>query len=344
MVSGMEKGIRDRVDAGLRSRLQTSRSCTPPLPRSMLVELSNGCNHACIFCTNPHMQRKVGRIGQDLLFRVMAEAHAGGVEEVGFYTTGEPFVHKDLPSFTAEAARIGFSYIFITTNGALAAPERAKAVIDAGMSSIKFSINAGSRETYRTIHGRDDWDTVLANLRFISGYRRTLERPLALAVSFVVTDLTAGEKESFSSLVAPLVDDIIFLECTSQMGQSTQAQAMLAPSVAKLPEGVCHLPFDRLHLTCEGYLTLCCTDYHNYLAVADLNNQSLADAWNSQEFQEIRRRHIERDLCGTMCGRCWLGDEGDFRPLVPALASPVNSESFERSVAAQITERLGRTI
>lgn len=37
----------------------------------------------------------------------------------------------------------------------------------------------------------------------------------------------------------------------------------------------CPLTFNKLHITCEGYITACCADFQNYLAVADLNNTKL---------------------------------------------------------------------
>ena len=333
--------IRERVQEQKASRSHMEeRQALPPMPKSMLVELTNGCNHACLFCANPHMQRQVGRIDSDLLFRVMAEARAAGVEEIGLYTTGEPFVHKDLAGFTAKAHDLGFGYIFVTTNGALATPDRSKAVIDAGLNSIKFSINAGSRETYLTIHGRDDWDQVMANLRFIAEYRRTLDRPLALAVSFIVTDVTKAETEAFKAMVEPLVDDVIFLDCVTQMGQSELAQSMLSPTPQTAATGICHLPFNRLHVTCEGYLTLCCTDYHNYLVVADLKAMSLAEAWHCDAFVKARRMHIEQRLDGTMCGRCWTGDKSEMKPLLPEFATKLDPEAFQRSAADALKRRL----
>ena len=39
------------------------------------------------------------------------------------------------------------------------------------------------------------------------------------------------------------------------------------------------MPFNRIHVTWEGYLTLCCVDYQNYLIVEDLNKISLWDAY-----------------------------------------------------------------
>ena len=46
----------------------------------------------------------------------------------------------------------------MTSNGALATPEKIRAVIDAGLDSIKFSINAPERKMYAFIHGKDDFD------------------------------------------------------------------------------------------------------------------------------------------------------------------------------------------
>jgi molybdenum cofactor biosynthesis enzyme MoaA len=314
----------------------------PPMPKNMMVELSNACNHACVFCANPYATRKIGRINSDLLFRIMSEARQGGVEEIGFYTTGEPFVHKDLTKFTRQAHELGYSYIYISTNGAMATPNRAKAVIDAGMDSIKFSINAGSRETYKKVHGKDEFDLVLANLQFISKYRQTLDRPLRLFVTFIVTKLTAHEVRSFRERVSQFVDDVFFHECTTQSGQMADAPDLLRNAELKRDDlsPICSMPFNRLHVTCEGYLTLCCTDYQNYLAVADLNAMSLTDAWISEDFRSARRRHLENDLAGTLCGNCWLGRRDSIQALVPALSAPLEYPKFYQEVVDQVRDRI----
>lgn len=311
-------------------------------PKNMMVELSNACNHACIFCANPHMTRKAKRIDSDLLYRVMEQARQGGVEEIGFYTTGDPFIHKDLDKFTHRAMELGFRYIYISTNGALATPSRAKAVIDAGMNSIKFSINAGSRETYKLIHGEDDWDLVITNLKFISEYRRSLDRPLALFVTCVVTDPMRHEVDAFKTLVSPFVDEVTFVECGIQSGQMISAQALLSggsmPPAAD--NSICPMPFNRVHVTCEGYLTLCCVDYQNYLTVGDLKNQSIREAWDSAQAKDARRRHIERDLAGTLCGNCWQGRLDQVKPLNPDHATMIDFPEFYVKTANKTTIRL----
>ena len=184
-----------------------SFSPTPPVPKNMLFDLTNGCNHACYFCNNPHQQRKISRMPKDLGFRIMKEAVEAGVEEIGFYNTGDPFVSTDLEDFVAEAKRLGYRYIYLTTNGALATAERAKRVIDSGLDSIKFSINAGSKETYLAVHGKDDWDKVITNLKWISDYKNRANQPLYLAISYVQTQITQNEAEDFKKKFEDFVDE-----------------------------------------------------------------------------------------------------------------------------------------
>lgn len=312
-------------------------SVMPSVPKTMMFDLTNGCNHACYFCNNPHQQRKISRMPKELGFRVMREAREAGVEEIGFYNTGDPFVSTDLETFVAEASALDYTYIYLTTNGALASPDRAKKVIDAGLHSIKFSINAGSRETYRTVHGKDDWDKVIANLEWIATYRKTLDRPFYLAISYVQTKLTESEAQAFKAEYAPLVDEIVIYDCHDQVGQMTGTEEMLAanhlPMRAERHSKICSSPFKRVHLTSEGFMTLCCVEYENYVAIEDLREMSFMEAWHSPRFQAARDRHMKGNLAGTICDGCWFGNKGSFEPFNPALA---NKADFARTLKNQV--------
>ena len=313
----------------------------PPFPKNMMVELSNACNHACIFCANPKMTRPIGRMDPDLLERLLREAQAMGVSEVGFYTTGDPFVHKDLAKFVALAKSLGIRYTYVSTNGALATPERARAVIDAGLDSMKFSINAGSRATYKAIHGRDEYDKVLENLTWVSEYRKTLGRPLYLSVTCVVINQNSHEVDTFRKRVGPLVDDIYFSPGGIQAGNMLENRDVLLPNDQPIPEfKPCWMLFGRAHVTCEGYLTLCCVDYQNYLALVDLKTTSLADAWLHTRFADMRRRHLENKLEGTLCYNCLYGKLTPIQPLVPEFATVVDWGDLNEENKHELENRL----
>ena len=78
---------------------------------------------------------------------------------------------KRLADFVLEGKKMGYEYVYINTNGALASPKKAKPVIDAGCDSIKFSINAHNKEDFKSVHGYDDFEKVISNLKWIFNYR-----------------------------------------------------------------------------------------------------------------------------------------------------------------------------
>jgi len=294
---------------------------TPPFPREALVELSNWCNHACVFCANARMERKKGFLNLRLYERFVREAVALGLKEIGLYTTGEPFFTKNLDQYVATAKKAGVRYVFLTTNGALATPDRAVPVIEAGLSSIKFSVNAGSRETYSLVHGHDDFDKVIDNITFISRYRDVRAPHLRLMASCAVTRMVEGEKDRIKDILLSLVDDVVFFGVDGQSGQSLEQLPLLksamSPAIPQVGEAQpCAMLWNRVHLTWEGYLTLCCIDYENALTYADFKAAgSLAEAWNNTIIVRMRRRHQTQELRGTLCQNCLYGTQETVKHL-----------------------------
>ena len=47
-------------------------------------------------------------------------AYELGTREVGMYATGEPFIVPELASYIKLAKDIGYTYVYLTSNGALA--------------------------------------------------------------------------------------------------------------------------------------------------------------------------------------------------------------------------------
>ena len=189
-------------------------------PKNALVELSNACNHSCIFCTNPRMVRKISTLKFDTFKKFVDQSYELGLKEIGLYATGEPFVVKKLNDYISYSKNKGIEYIYITSNGSVNSFEKIKSAVDAGLDSIKFSINAGSKETYKLIHGKNDFEQVISNVTNLNKYRLENNIKLSIYVSFVVTKYTLHEKELLMSKIREHVDEIGFYEVTTQMGQN----------------------------------------------------------------------------------------------------------------------------
>lgn len=324
------KKIKDRM----QENLIFEKKIKPVFPKNMLIELTNMCNHNCIFCANSKMSRKKGSIDERVLVRILNEAFKEGVTSVGFYATGEPFISKNLDKYISMAKKIGYEYVYLTTNGALATPKRVKKVIEAGIDSIKFSINAGTREMYKIIHGKDDFDTVMENLNYIANYRKTNNKNFKIFVSYIATRYSTLERNILEDKLSDIIDQIVFIDVRNQGGMMYEINDYLAldnheNKIENLP---CPLLFNSLHITYEGYLTACCIDFQNYLTVGNLNNNSIKEVWYSDEFINLRKRHLNNSIEGTLCYNCIYNKNEFVEPLISEHATYYDNETFSKEV------------
>jgi len=300
----------------------------PPFPKEIFIDLTSFCNHRCVFCANWKLKNR-RTIEPNMVKRVLREAYKNGTRDIGVYATGESFLVKNLSEYVAEAKQIGYEYIFITTNGALATTERVAPVLNAGISSIKFSICAGTRESYKEIHGRDDFDKVLANLRWISKYRKVSDLEYRIYVTMVYTDITKHEVDILKNLVMPYIDEWDPHPLTNQCGnmyENNQLGRIEEYNVrGRIKSKICFQPFKSFTVTPEGYISACVLDYQKDLIVADLNKTTMREAWTNGIYKDFRDRHIKGSLRSLICYNCLNNANEKVIPLKPEYA-----EHFKR--------------
>lgn len=333
----MKNSIRERINQN--SLFESRIECR--FPRNMLLEPTNICNHSCLMCANSKGTKKRGIIDPEFAKRILKEAYDLGTREVGFYGMGEPLLDKNLEDYIAYAKMLGYEYTYITTNGALLSKERSEWLMDAGIDSIKFSINAANARDYQLIHGKDEFDLVMDNLVYADTMRKKRARKIALYISFVATRYTVSEEESFKIKYQSYVDDIVFLDCKSagdMSGEISHYLSVKGKSPVSFKDDICPMIFNKLHITYEGYLSMCCDDLQNYLAVADLNKESLDEAWNNQYARGLRSRHLEHHLKGTRCYNCMNNCNETVEPLRPELAVIYDSKDWNKE--HEIKERI----
>ena len=142
--------IENRINNILNNKVDYSE--IPEFPtKNLLIEVTNHCNNKCLFCANRKMTRKKSFINKKTLAKVLKECYNLGSTEVGFYATGEPLLNKNLEEYVELAKKIGYNYVYITTNGILANKDRIDQLFKNGLDSIKFSINAIEKHKYKCI-------------------------------------------------------------------------------------------------------------------------------------------------------------------------------------------------
>ena len=142
-------------------------------PKVIQIETTNICNHGCTFCAYTKMQRPKAHINKDLFIKIVKECYGLGSREIGLFSGTEPMTCKWLDEYVKICKDIGYEYTYISTNGALGNTDRYLKVIDAGLNSIKFSVNGGNRKIYKEVHGKDDFEKVVKNILLIDEYRKS---------------------------------------------------------------------------------------------------------------------------------------------------------------------------
>jgi MoaA/NifB/PqqE/SkfB family radical SAM enzyme len=295
----------------------------PPRPKELLFDITSACNQACYFCGNQKKDKKA-YIDKKIVFRLMREAKEIGITDIALYLTGEPFLHKDLAEMVLFGKEIGIEYIFLSTNGSLATPERAKPVLDAGIDSIKFSINAGTRESYLRVHGKDHFDTVMANIKWFSKYRRESGLKYRIYVSMVKNSKAEGDERLLKDAVSPFIDEFDLRNCSNQGGnmyennatETIQKNNLLGSLKEHQYFGRCPDIFSRMSVTVEGYATACVVDYKGYLIMGDLNKSTIKEVWGGEAYTRLRKMHISGNLKGIVCYNCLNNTNQECRTFI----------------------------
>jgi len=307
--------ITSRIDAVTRIPL-THLAAVPPPPRSVKIELTSQCNYRCGFCAHRLRLKKRGEMDWTLYTRLVGEMVDAGVEELGLFFIGESFMCPWLADAIAFAKGRGIRYAFLTTNGSLATPERVSACLDAGLDSLKFSINNSDVAQFRQVaqvKGQLFYDS-LANLKAARRVRDEGGYSCGLYASSIRYDGKQQEQmQALVSEILPYVDEHYWLplysmgslakEREEELGYRPTAgnQGRLEALREPLP---CWSLFTEGHITYDGKLSACCFDAGDRWIMADLTKIPFAEGWNSAPFTKLREAHLKRDVAGTICEDC----------------------------------------
>lgn len=158
------------------------------------------CNHACDFCSNPDKRTKKAKTSYKDFIQAMDNVLTYvSTDELGLSAKGEVCLNEDLEAIIWHCKHIyKIPYVYISSNGALMNPTRAKALLQSGLDSIKFSINAIDPLHYKAIHGRDDFQKVIDNFYALLTLKEQEFPHLKLFISSVLTPYnTQDPKNAF---------------------------------------------------------------------------------------------------------------------------------------------------
>ena len=145
------------------------------------------CNHACTFCVYHYKKFEPIYFPKEKFFSMAKEMGALGVKSMFFAGDGEPLLNKatvDMVEFAKTQCGID---VAMNTNGVLLTKEKAPSLAK-NLEWIRFSINAGTPESYEAVHKTSgkDFEKVIANLENLANERDKLNSDLVIGTQLVL--------------------------------------------------------------------------------------------------------------------------------------------------------------
>lgn len=290
-----------------------------PAPRSVKIELTGRCNYRCGFCALAvRSEQPTVDMSLDFFKRITKEMRDAGVEEIGCFFIGESFLNPKLLVAAIQYLKqdIGMPYVFLTSNASAATPANIEAVMRAGLDSLKWSVNAADDEQFTEILKADPKLRLkaLANIKAAYEIRQSKGYTTKLYASSIWYDGEQGVKmQDALQQVLPYVDEHYWLPLYSMGSFATRREEELGYRPTAGNQGrlgalrdplPCWSVFTEGHVTVDGKLSACCFDADGHWTMGDLHKYSFMDAWNSQQFQYLRSKHLQKDVKGTACEKC----------------------------------------
>lgn len=277
-------------------------------PLDLSVEVVDWCNYECPYCPRALDRGSKARLDRQVFERMIDEyaEKTQGLAAVGF-DRGEPLLDKHLEDKVRYINDKGIVDIILTTNGVYLTEQRARKLIDAGLTKLHISIDAATQKTYDHCRG-GNLSLVDENVRRFVQIRNEMGKQIPIVrVSFVMTVLNEHEKDLFADKWVPVVDYVEFQDCIDQSRIET------------LPDFEteafhCNYPFQSIAVTANGNIQPCCSFYAKHLVFGNvLQGNTIGEVFQGERQELLRKSFRDGKLFNVVCKNCKKSPPGAQR-------------------------------
>lgn len=290
-------------------------------PTYVMFDITNVCNARCIHCPQslrgedgklPDFLRDTEHQSLESYKRVIDECTQHDVRFVRITADGEPLVHPHLFEMLEYARDNEVGPVGLTTNGSLLTEERAKRLVDSGVSVVDFSLDAFYPDTFAKVRVGLNFEKTHANvLRFIDLVKER-DANVKIMVSFVKQDANVDEVAEFKKYWEPRVSEVVVREMISNVGLNDPSTSTWPGWDARWP---CAHFFRRVVVNHQGVLKACPIDWEQRTVNKHIDEANLFDQWHGDFYWRHRMQHLNDKIVDTSaCKSCpdWAGTPWDM--------------------------------
>ena len=294
-------------------------------PTVFNIETTNYCNMKCIMCPRTiYMERKNIWINDELFEQMLDSVKLHDekeldnfwkwlkdetnfdhkeVSENGFYFNivsrclilhgyGEPFLDKYLIKRLKACKDRNIPTYFSCTPATMTV-EKAEAAMEAGLSVLKFSLDALNDEEIKKIRGkRADFDNSINKIHKIIEIKKKRDFKTLLVPCMIALGNEEKDKTQHKKFLDFWKEKDVFAYVKSQDNRWHFENDENLNNNSHYAKQYCEYPGTSTTVMAEGNVVPCTQISNNEIVLGNVNKENLKEIWNGKEYQELRKMHI----------------------------------------------------
>ncbi|MBW1993513.1 MAG: radical SAM protein [Deltaproteobacteria bacterium] len=274
-------------------------------PQMVVVAMSFICNARCIHCPNAATGFKATLKGSDRLMswevlRQITEQCAVHPTLMRISSFGEILMHPeaiDMICYILDKKKD--KNVALTTNGSLLTAEKARQIMENGIRSIEFSVDAASRDIYEKIRVGLSWRDTLENIIECVEVRNQNNYRTKIMVSVIEQPANERMIEDILSFWNERVDKVLLRKMLSFKGIIKRPDHYQGYMQAGTP---CPFLWERLVVDPLGDVRGCVSDLKAELNIGNIMKTGLDKIWHAPLMEFYRKKHLSGKI--TDCPLC----------------------------------------
>ena len=321
MSDNTDKLISRAANSALHAWSHRSPVCNE-FPQVIYICPTNVCNHHCCYCARHAMRKGVDAEGKKQrgfmpwgTFEKVIESLPHEGRRVYLQKFGESLLHKDFGKMARYLKQKRPEYeLALHTNASRLEGDVAVDVLET-VDHLAFSIYGIDRESYKTIHKRDHFDLVIANMnKFHQLCEKSSRRP-EVFIYFLRTefnkDFSDSDVYSWFNERFPLFNVGIY-DVYNYQNFIPGIEMYVAEHLPleKFPH--CIIPYTIMTVLWDGKVGYCLAEPEEKYTMGDVKDNTLLEIWNSERYKNFRalmaeKKFDELEDLGIRCKVCnWL--------------------------------------